>query len=563
METLASILGGIGLFLLGVWLMTEGLKLAAGPQLRLILGNWTDTRLRGLCAGILITAIVRSSSAVTVATVGFVNAGLLTLRQAIWVIYGTNIGTTTTSWLVVLVGVKAGVEVLALPLLGIGMIVRLVSGQRARGAGLGQAIAGFGAFFLGIAILQSGFAGLTPYISGLDLPGASLFAILGFILLGIVLTMVTQSSSAALAVALTASAGGAIPLELAAAAVIGTNIGTTSTALFSVIGATAPAKRVASAHIAFNLLTGLVALMLMPVLLWVSIHGAELVGTADDIMLVLAVFHTMFNCMGVALIWPLSAHLERFLSSLYRTPEEDIARPRHLDSTLLAVPDLALRGLVLEATRLQALAFALTRDRIAGISRSRGVAERQQGILALGRQIRDFAGQLGGQALPATVVDALPDLIRATQHLDEIVLAADQLAPLVAPMEQAALEGTEQGVARESWQRLNDAIAGTLPPPPEQGEVPGDIETLTALAAQIEENYQSIKAGLLRATATGRLHVGTMETALLQAQRLRHAATEAIKAQRRLNRWQRFISDNQAVAAEPPPEIAESADRPD
>ena len=97
METLASILGGIGLFLLGVWMMTEGLKLAAGPQLRLILGNWTNTRLRGLFAGILITAIVRSSSAVTVATVGFVNAGLLTLRQAIWVIYGTNIGTTTTS----------------------------------------------------------------------------------------------------------------------------------------------------------------------------------------------------------------------------------------------------------------------------------------------------------------------------------------------------------------------------------------------------------------------------------------------------------------------------------
>lgn len=556
METLASILGGIGLFLLGVWLMTEGLKLAAGPQLRLILGNWTNTGLRGLFAGFLITAIVRSSSAVTVATVGFVNAGLLTLRQAIWVIYGTNIGTTTTSWLVVLVGVKAGVEGLALPLLGIGMIVRLVSGQSARGIGLGQAIAGFGAFFLGIAILQSGFAGLTPYITGLDLPGASLLAILGFILLGIVLTIVTQSSSAALAVALTASAGGGIPLELAAAAVIGTNIGTTSTALFSVIGATAPAKRVASAHIAFNLLTGLVALFLMPVLLWVSVHSATLINPASDIMLQLALFHTLFNCMGVALIWPVSARMERFLSSLYRTPEEDIARPHHLDSTLLAVPDLALRGLVLEATRLQALAFALTRDRIAGVSRRRGFTERQQGILALSRQIRDFAGQLGAHALPATVVDALPDLIRATQHLDDIVIAADQLAPLIAH--------PEEGTGGESWQRLNEAIAGALPLPPEPGGVPGDIDMLTDLMSRIEENYQSIKAELLRATATGRLHVGTMETALLQARRLRHAATEAIKAQRRLNRWQRFISDNQAVAAEPAePEIAEPADRPD
>ena len=558
METLASILGGIGLFLLGVWMMTEGLKLAAGPQLRLILGNWTNTRLRGLFAGILITAIVRSSSAVTVATVGFVNAGLLSLRQAIWVIYGTNIGTTTTSWLVVLVGVKAGVEVLALPLLGIGMIVRLVSGQRARGSGLGQAIAGFGAFFLGIAILQAGFAGLAPYITGLDLAGASLLSVLGFILLGILLTIVTQSSSAALAIALTASAGGGIPLELAAATVIGTNIGTTSTALFSAIGATAPAKRVASAHIAFNLLTGSVALLLMPALLWTSVHGADLVGTADDIMLVLAVFHTLFNCMGVTLIWPVSDRLERFLSSLYRTPEEDIARPRHLDATLLAVPELALRGLVLEATHLQAMAFDLTRDRIAGVSRPRGFAERQQGILSLSRQVREFASQLVAHPLPANVADALPDLIRATQHLDDITLAADQLAPLIAPAEEAS--------AGESWQRLNDSVAGTLAPPPRQDEAPGDLDALEDLAARIEENYQSIKAELLRATATGRLHVGTMETALLQARRLRLTAIEAIKAQRRLNRWQRFIADNQAVKAGPAPEsteFAEPASRPD
>src|SRR5690606_32995084 len=127
-STIASLLGGIGLFLLGMQMMTEGLKLAAGNALRSILKSWTGTNLRGLLAGVLITALVQSSSAVTVASVGFVNAGLLTLSQAVWVIFGANVGTTTTGWLVALVGIKVDVGVLALPLLGIGMLLRLAAG---------------------------------------------------------------------------------------------------------------------------------------------------------------------------------------------------------------------------------------------------------------------------------------------------------------------------------------------------------------------------------------------------------------------------------------------------
>ena len=160
-------LGGIGLFLLGMRLMTDGLKVTAGAMLREFLTRWTRTRFRGLMSGILITGIVQSSSAVTVAAIGFVNAGVLTLGQAMWVIFGSNVGTTMTGWIVALVGFDVRIEAFALPLLGAGMFLSLTGAATRRGA-LGEAIAGFGVFFLGIATLKATFAGLDGSI---DLAG--------------------------------------------------------------------------------------------------------------------------------------------------------------------------------------------------------------------------------------------------------------------------------------------------------------------------------------------------------------------------------------------------------
>jgi phosphate:Na+ symporter len=156
---IGTTIGGIGLFLLGMRLMTEGLKVAAGEMLREFLARWTRTHLRGLASGILITGIVQSSSAVTVAAIGFVNAGVLSLSQTMWVVFGRNIGTTMTGWIVAIVGFDIKIELFALPLLGIGMFTTLTDTSGRRGA-VGEALAGFGLFFLGIATLKSAFAGL-------------------------------------------------------------------------------------------------------------------------------------------------------------------------------------------------------------------------------------------------------------------------------------------------------------------------------------------------------------------------------------------------------------------
>ena len=147
--TIGMLAGGIGLFLLAVRMITDGLKLAAGGKLRDLLGHWTYTHTRGIFTGLAVTALVQSSSAVTVATIGFVNAGLLSLYQSLGVIYGANIGTTMTGWLVSLVGFNIKIEAFALPLIGIGMLLRLARGSSRLGS-LGEALAGFGLFFVGI-----------------------------------------------------------------------------------------------------------------------------------------------------------------------------------------------------------------------------------------------------------------------------------------------------------------------------------------------------------------------------------------------------------------------------
>ncbi|MBU4045114.1 MAG: Na/Pi symporter, partial [Gammaproteobacteria bacterium] len=348
-SAIGGLLGGIGLFLLGMSLMTDGLKLAAGPALGRILTYSTKTRIRGLASGALLTAMVQSSSAVTVAAIGFVNAGLLTLGQSLWVLFGSNIGTTMTGWLVALVGLKFKIDLLALPLIGIGMALRL-TGEHSRRGATGLALAGFGVLFLGIDMLQTAFSGFTSDFSLSEFDGVT--GLLLMVLSGLLMTVLMQSSSASLTIVLTAAQGGLISIESAAAAVIGANIGTTVTALIAAIGATPNAKRAASAHVLFNVLTGIVALLMLPLLVALIAELRDLLQLDSAPAAFLALFHTVFNLMGVLLMWPLVDRLTHFLERRFRTTEEDEARPQHLDANVLGVPTLALDALHQEVRRM-------------------------------------------------------------------------------------------------------------------------------------------------------------------------------------------------------------------
>src|SRR5690606_27288267 len=288
--------------------------------------RWTSSRVRGLASGTLLTALLQSSSAVTVAVIGFANAGLMQFERAVWVIFGSNLGTTLTAWLVALVGFSLKIDNFALPLVGVGALVRVFS-PVARHRSFGMALAGFGILFLGIETLSGGFSALGD---GVALDGRYNNVVL-MVIIGAVLTAVMMSSSAAIAVALSALAAGLLTLPDAAAVVIGTNIGTTVTALIAAIGATSHAKRLAIAHLLFNLLTGVVALLALSPFVALVIWLGDAFGYADQPTMMLALFHTLFNVLGIVLMTPLEPAMSRFLMTRFVERETRGVQLRYLD----------------------------------------------------------------------------------------------------------------------------------------------------------------------------------------------------------------------------------------
>ena len=537
LATVGQLAGGLGLFLIAVRMMTDGLRLAGGDALRDILGVWTRTPLRGLGAGVLITVLVQSSSAVTVATIGFVNAGLLTLSQAIGVVYGSNIGTTMTGWLVALVGFKFKVETFALPLIGLGMALRLTGGERRRGA-FGEALAGFGLFFIGIDVLQGAFTGLSrdmdlgALASGGGIGGALLFVGVGF-----VMTVLTQSSSAAIALTLTAANGGLLTLPTAACMVIGANVGTTSTAAFAVIGATPNAKRVAGAHVLFNGLTGLVALLILPVMLWWIEAVSSVLGLEHTPAVVLALFHTVFNLLGVLLLWPLTHRLAGFLSHRFRTVEEDESRPRFLDRTLLTTPALGLNALTLELDRIGQFADAMLRRALTdGSADSLAELRRQVGVVeSLGVAVGEFVNQLESAKLAKPVADALPDVLRVGQHFHMVADFALQTAEAARRLRPMSDNGVRTALTHFRTRLL-------------QPEGPATAAELESALADVDREYRSIKASLLEAGAQGRMAVADMADYLEQVSQQRRMAEERLKGLLRLGEFRSVVGAPEVAA---------------
>lgn len=300
------ILGSLGLFLYGMKTMSEGLQKVSGEKLRSLVKSLTLTRFRGILSGTLITTMVQSSSASTVMMVSFVNAGLLNLRQAIGMIMGANLGTTTTFWLIALVGFRFQLSSLALPAVGIGVI--LIFFHKAKARDLGETLIGFGLLFLGLSLLQQNTPDVQSHLEVFDflqrISDFGFVSILIFFVFGVFLTIAVQSSSVAGAITLTLVAKGWIDYELAAAIVLGENVGTTITANLAAIPANSEAKRAARAHFLFNII-GLI--WILPIFLlfigWINnLSGFLFVEGKGSTEIKLALFHTSFNLVNTLLL---------------------------------------------------------------------------------------------------------------------------------------------------------------------------------------------------------------------------------------------------------------------
>lgn len=331
--------GGIGLLLLGIALMSESIQKLAGSRLRTILTNLTGGPGKALLTGMLITTIIQASSATAIATIGFVSAGLITMSQALAVIFGANVGTTVTGWIVAIFGVQYSIGNISLVFVVIGSILKILYTDKK--ADIGMIMAGFGLLFFGINLMQQGMVQLPSIINFSNIGGEGIFDRLILFAIGFVLTILMQSSSAAVAIALIALNTGAIHLFQAQILVIGMNAGKSIPILFAGIGATPDTKRIIAADFLFNIITAIILFILIP---WLSPLFLFLCNTIYPIPyeIQLALFHTLFNCIGVLLFTPFIAPFIRFLRTLFI--DKQLYLTQHLDDAIAKNPPIAVEA---------------------------------------------------------------------------------------------------------------------------------------------------------------------------------------------------------------------------
>ena len=344
-----KLIGSLGLFLYGMKIMSEGLQKVAGDRLRSILTAMTTNRVTGVLTGVLITALIQSSSATTVMVVSFVNAGLLTLAESISVIMGANIGTTVTAWIISIFGFKVDMAAFALPLLAIALPL-IFSGKSNRKS-IGEFIFGFSFLFMGLSYLKANAPDLNANPEMLafvqNYTDMGFFSILLFLFIGTILTMIVQASAATMAITLIMFANGWISLELGAALVLGENIGTTITANLAALTANTQAKRAALAHFVFNVFGVIWVLIIfhpfMQMVNWVVDTFFQSSDPEVAISYKLSAFHSIFNICNVCiLIWGVKL-IERTVCALIHPKEEDEEpRLRFITGGMLSTAELSI-----------------------------------------------------------------------------------------------------------------------------------------------------------------------------------------------------------------------------
>ena len=329
-SSIITAFSGLGIFLFGIYYMEIALQEFAGLRLKRWLKNSTESTGKSIFTGAFATALLQSSSVVTLLTLSFVSVSLISLKSGIGVIFGSNIGTTVTAWLVALLGFKLNIESFSLPIAGIGGLGLMFLPKHSRYVYLAKFLIGFGLLFLGLDYMKTSIEALG---TSFDLQKYSAYPLYYFVLLGAVITAIIQSSSATTALVLSALSASALTFEGAAAMVIGANIGTTITAILGSIGGTVDKKRAAVAHSIFNILTALVVFFLLS---YLSFFILEILHMKEYPIISLAIFHTVFNVLGVLLLAPFIPLLARLLNKFITFKTPVVTRYIHLVDTQVA-----------------------------------------------------------------------------------------------------------------------------------------------------------------------------------------------------------------------------------
>ena len=368
-----GIFGGLGLFLFGMKIMSEALQMAAGDRLKGILWKVTNNRIAGVLTGVGITSIIQSSSATTVMLVSFVSAGLITLTQSVGIILGANIGTTTTGWLVALFGFKINIASFALPAIGLGFFIRFVNNEKLKH--YGEVLLGFGLLFFGLDIMSGAVRDLRGSEAVMGFMSSyhadSVLTTLLVVLIGSVVTMIVQSSSATMAMTMTLAVHGIIDFSTACALVLGENIGTTITANIASIGASVDARRSARVHMIFNIIG---VCWVVSMFHWGVVPLVDRIVPGDPFSVLLterskviadhlATFHTFFNVTNTLIFLPFIKVLTSIAVKI--VPENKDMTDRgathliYISTTLVSTPTINLNQAMMEIRRMMGLAIEM------------------------------------------------------------------------------------------------------------------------------------------------------------------------------------------------------------
>lgn len=484
---LATLAAGVGLFVLGIGRLEEGFRAFSGGALERWL-KWSTSGLwKSLLVGMVSTALVQSSTLVTLLGIAFLSAGLINTLGGVGLVFGANLGTTSGAWLIALAGLKLNMAQLSMPMLAFGVFLARREETSWRGAGL--ALLGIGLLFLGIDLMKTGFSGFEGAFDLARYAVEGWTGVLLFVLIGAVATVIMQSSHATLVLTLAALAAGQVHYDNALALVIGANLGSTATALFAAIGSNNAGRRIAATHLIFNLVTAGAALLMLHQLMAAVEWLAELGGLAADAhMLKLAIFHTLYNVFGLALMlpwsFPLLRLLERWLpdtdlmAAAGRLSEQPHARALFINDAALLHADTALRVLEQELQHLAQLSRQVVGAAVylpASLSEMTPGALREAVRQPVPLALREDADALYEQHIKGIYAD----LVDFTSRLDVSLLPEQQQAMLNATMAARDLVtavkaakhlqsnlrkhiDSAQPVLREAYGRLREQCGLTL-----------------------------------------------------------------------------------------------------
>lgn len=437
---LKVISAGVAIFLFGMLSLEEGFKAFTGGLLESMLRSTTDRLWKSVAFGIVSTTLMQSSSLVSIITISFLSAGLLSLVAGIGIIFGANIGTTTGAWLVAGFGLKVNIAAYAMPMIVFGVILIFQKTKELKG--FGYVLAGLGFLFLGIHYMKDGFEAFRTAFDLAQYAVSGYRGVLMFTIIGVAATVVMQSSHATLVLIITALAAQQITYENALALAIGANLGTTITAIIGALGANVDGRRLAGAHLIFNAVTAAVAIVFIFQLTGIVDRISAGLGIADDdYTLKLAVFHTLFNTMGVVIMLPLIRPLVRFLERTFLPKVRPETQPRYLNEASIEIPDTALEAVRKETLRLYEKGFAI------------------------------LCGALGVR----------PEDVRSDRPIDAVIAAGRNLRPL--DIDQAY----EQNI-KSLYSEIIDYISRA-----QAGMTPSQIDNLFALRSAGQHLVEAIK----------------------------------------------------------------------